>query len=88
MEKTRKLLDGTYSKEYDSPITVTIYTKCPGKWKLIDMETGQEYLATRDIENPNLDILTAIKNGLSPSINIHYGSWIKFNRRNELKEAE
>jgi hypothetical protein len=52
------------------------------------METGQEYLATRDIENPNLDILTAIKNGLSPSINIHYGSWIKFNKRHELKEDE
>lgn len=88
MGKYRKLLDGTSAKEYDYPITVTIYTKCPNKWKLIDMETGQEYLATRDIENPNLDILTAIKNGLSPSINIHYGSWIKFNKRHELKEDE
>jgi len=40
----RKLLDGTFVEEYPKSIDLTIHTKAPGKWKLIDMETGQEYI--------------------------------------------
>ena len=40
----RKLLDGTTVEEYEFPITLKIYTKCPSKYKLIDMETGEEYI--------------------------------------------
>ena len=36
----RKLLDGTFVEEYPKSIDLTIHTKAPGKWKLIDMETG------------------------------------------------
>lgn len=39
----RKLLDGTQAKELDENITLIVYTKCPSKYKLIDMETGEEY---------------------------------------------
>jgi len=42
--KTRKLKDGTKVPEYENPVNLTIYTKCPAKWKLIDMETGEEYI--------------------------------------------
>lgn len=31
-------------EEYPSPIDLTIHTKAPGKWLLIDMETGQKYI--------------------------------------------
>lgn len=41
---TRKLKNGTEVEELDTPVALEIYTKCPGKWKLIDMETGEEYI--------------------------------------------
>ena len=75
-EADRKLLDGTYKKSFDSPITITIYTKCPGKWKLIDMETGQEYIGVMDIpDNHTVDLLKWIREGNKTPVNIHYGSW-------------
>jgi len=42
--KTRILEDGTEVEEYDRNIVLQVVTKCPGKYKLIDMETGQEYV--------------------------------------------
>lgn len=44
--KTRKLLDGSEVDDYDHPIDLILHTKAPGKWKLIDLETGQEYLGS------------------------------------------
>lgn len=40
----RKLQDGAEVPEYDKAVTLKIVTKCPAKWKLIDMETGEEYV--------------------------------------------
>lgn len=31
-------------EDFDYPIDIIIHTKAPGKWKIIDMETGQEYI--------------------------------------------
>lgn len=42
--KERTLIDGTVVIELDEPKTLTVFTKCPEKYKLIDMETGQEYI--------------------------------------------
>lgn len=39
----RKLLDGTEVQELDEPKTLTVFTKCPEKYMLVDMETGQVY---------------------------------------------
>ena len=41
---TRTLQDGTTVDELDEPIALEVYTKCPAKWRLIDMETGEEYI--------------------------------------------
>lgn len=41
---TRKLLDGKEVEELENPIELKIITRCPQKYKLIDMETGQEYI--------------------------------------------
>jgi hypothetical protein len=42
--KTRTLKDGTEVKELELPVTLTVYTRCPEKYKLVDMETGEEYI--------------------------------------------
>ena len=44
MTKTRTLLDGSTSNELDENVTLRVYTKCPSKYRLIDMETGEEYI--------------------------------------------
>jgi hypothetical protein len=42
----RNLVNGGEAEEFDKAIDLTIYTKCPEKWLLIDMETGQQYLGS------------------------------------------
>ena len=42
----RKLLDGSEVDDYDYPIDLILHTRAPAKWKLIDLETGQEYLGS------------------------------------------
>jgi hypothetical protein len=46
----RKLKDGTLAEEMEFVVTLVVQTKCPGKWKLIDMETGEEYLGVIPLE--------------------------------------
>ncbi len=48
--KKRKLRFGTEVQELDKPVKLSILTKCPGKWKIVDMETGQEYVASGNYE--------------------------------------
>lgn len=40
----RKLVDGTEVVEFDKPVTLTVHTKCPEKWMLVDKETGEVYI--------------------------------------------
>ena len=42
----RKLVDGTWAQELDQPVNLVIKTKCPSKWKIVDMETGKAYIGT------------------------------------------
>ena len=39
----RKLLDGSEVPEYNTAVELTIATKCPDKWLLVDRETGEIY---------------------------------------------
>lgn len=41
---TRKLKDGTEVEESKTDVTLTVRTRCPGKWLLIDRETGEAYV--------------------------------------------
>lgn len=41
----RTLKDGSTVPELDEPTILTIKTKCPEKWLLIDRETGEAYTA-------------------------------------------
>ena len=44
MQKQRKLKNGVTVYELDEPVTPIVKTKAPMKWKLIDQETGEEYI--------------------------------------------
>ena len=48
LSKKRISKTGKSFKEFDKPILLTIKTKCPEKYILIDMETGQFYSGTPD----------------------------------------
>lgn len=70
----RKLKDGTEVDSYDHPIDLIIHTKAPAKWKLIDLETGQEYLGSEIAHSTFAEILrTKVSNG-------KIGSWFKTKR--------
>jgi hypothetical protein len=40
----RKLLDGKEVPELDIAKTLKVKTKCPEKWLLSDLETGEQYI--------------------------------------------
>ena len=73
--KKRKLLDGSEVNDYDHPIDLILHTKAPGKWKVIDLETGQEYIGSEITHSTFGEILrTKVSNG-------KIGSWLKTKRR-------
>ena len=48
----RKLkISGAEVPEFDVAIRLKVVTWCPGKWKLTDMETGEEYIGQVPTEN-------------------------------------
>lgn len=70
-QKKRVLLDGSEVNDYDKPIDLILHTKAPGKWKLIDLETGQEYLGS-EISHETFGELLRTKVSYSK-----IGSWFK-----------
>mgnify|MGYP001026525382 CR=1 FL=1 len=47
---TRKLLDGREVVELEEPMSLSVITKCPEKWILQDVETGQIFQGSLDKE--------------------------------------
>ena len=50
MKKFRKLKNGESAEEHESSINLIIKTKCPTKWIIEDLETGQRYRANGNTE--------------------------------------
>ena len=50
MEKKRTLKNGEKAEELDSSVQLIIKTKCPKKWIIEDLETGQKYRANGNTE--------------------------------------
>ena len=50
MKKFRKLKNGESAEEHESSINLIIKTKCPTKWIIEDLETGQKYRANGSTE--------------------------------------
>ena len=67
----RKLLNGSEVDNYDYPIDLIIHTKAPAKWKLIDLETGQEYLGS---EIPHTNFAEELRKKVIKGV---IGSWFK-----------
>ena len=44
LTKFRKLQNGVKVYELEEPVELVVKTKAPMKWKLIDRETGEEYI--------------------------------------------
>lgn len=73
--KKRKLLDGSEVNDYDYPIDLILHTKAPGKWKVIDLETGQEYIGSEIAHTTFAEILR------NKVIYGKIGSWHKTKRK-------
>ena len=50
MKKKRTLINGEKVDELESSIKLIIKTKCPTKWIIEDLETGQKYRANGKTE--------------------------------------
>ena len=50
MNKYRNLKNGEKAKELNFPMNLIIKTKCPTKWIIEDLETGQRYRANGNTE--------------------------------------
>ena len=50
MKKKRTLKNGEEIEELDSSVQLIIKTKCPTKWIIEDLETGQKYRANGNTE--------------------------------------
>ena len=50
MKKYRKLKNGEKANELGKSIELIIKTKCPTKWIIEDLETGQRYRANGNTE--------------------------------------
>ena len=50
MNKYINLKNGEKAKELNSPVNLIIKTKCPTKWIIEDLETGQRYRANGNTE--------------------------------------
>jgi hypothetical protein len=69
----RKLINGENVSSYLKPINLIIHTKAPEKWKLIDLETGEEYIGSAE---PNdYGVWTRIKDKNKSEIGYSVGKW-------------
>ena len=50
MSNYRELKNGEKAEELDSSVQLIIKTKCPTKWIIEDLETGQRYRANWNSE--------------------------------------
>ena len=59
--KTRILQDGRVVEELEEARTLSIKTRCPDKWMLIDMETGEQYQPYKTTGNLDWEKINAVK---------------------------
>jgi hypothetical protein len=66
----RILKDGSEVESFDKPVELIIHTKAPGKWKMIDLETGEEYLGSEIITEFAQTLRSKVSDG-------KIGTWVK-----------
>jgi hypothetical protein len=66
----RILKNGSEVESFEKPVDLIIHTKAPEKWKLVDMETGEEYLGS--------EIATDFAEVLRDKVKTNkIGTWVK-----------
>lgn len=66
----RILKDGSEVEQLEKPVDLIIHTKAPGKWKIVDLETGEEYLGSEIGTDFAETLRTKVSNG-------KIGTWVK-----------
>ena len=66
----RILKDGSEVEAFEKPVDLIIHTKAPEKWKLVDMETGEEYIGSEIGTNFAEVLRSKVSNG-------KIGTWVK-----------
>jgi hypothetical protein len=66
----RILKDGSEVDSFDKPVDLVIHTKAPEKWKLTDLETGEEYLGSEI----GTDFAEALREKVKTN---RIGTWVK-----------
>lgn len=74
--KKRILKNGSSVNDFEKPIDIIIHTKAPGKWLIIDLETGEEYIGSEFAIQEFSEILRA-----KVQLN-KIGSWVKIKDKN------
>jgi hypothetical protein len=79
--KIRKLLNGSTVSELDEAVDLIIHTKAPGKYKVIDLETGEEYVGS-EIKNESFApiLIEKVKRG-------KIGQWIKIKAKGPIDQT-
>ena len=80
--KIRKLLNGSTVSELDEAVDLIIHTKAPGKYKVIDLETGEEYVGS-EIKNESFApvLIEKVNRG-------KIGQWIKIKAKQSIDQVE
>lgn len=66
----RILQDGSEVNSFDHPVDLIIHTKAPSKWKITDLETGEEYIGSEICT----DFAEILRNKVKTGI---IGTWVK-----------
>ena len=80
--KIRKLLNGSTVSEFDEAVDLIIHTKAPGKYKIIDLETGEEYVGS-EIKNESFApvLIEKVNRG-------KIGQWIKIKAKQSIDQVK
>lgn len=72
------MLNGSCVFEFDEAVDLIIHTKAPGKYKIIDLETGEEYVGS-EIKNESFApiLMEKVKRG-------KIGQWIKIKSKTPI----
>ena len=76
------MLNGSTVSEFDEAVDLIIHTKAPGKYKIVDLETGEEYIGS-EIKNESFApvLIEKVNRG-------KIGQWIKIKAKQSIDQVK
>ena len=76
------MLNGSTVSEFDEAVDLIIHTRAPGKYKIVDLETGEEYIGS-EIKNESFApvLIEKVNRG-------KIGQWIKIKAKQSIDQAK